>query len=107
MKRFSRKWFSQIMIHRLLKRKLDQLKVTIAKETNATWKLSYNDVITYLIKNYKESRRIEVLLEPKLLTGVTLDKSSLNLSVPLKKVTTLNTTTKLDGKQRVSYSLEN
>ena len=95
MKRFSRKWFAQIMINKLLKRKLDQLKVTIAKEINATWKLSYNDVITHLIKNYKESRRIEVPLEPKLLLSNLLKNSRLKIS------------TKLDGKQRVSYSLEN
>ena len=83
------------MIHRLLKRELDQLKVTIAKEMNATWKLSYNDVITYLIENYKESRRIEVPLEPKLLLGSSLKNSGLKVS------------TKLDGKQRASYILEN
>ena len=95
MKRFSRKWFAQIMIHRLLKRELDQLKVTIAKEMNATWKLSYNDVIKQLIKNYKESRRIEVPLEPKLFLSNSLKNSRLKISL------------KLDGKQRVSYSLEN
>ena len=95
MKRFSRKWFAQIMIHRLLKRELDQLKVTIAKEMNATWKLSYNDVITYLIKNFKQSRRIEVPLEPKLLLSNSLKNSRLKIS------------SNLDGKQRVSYSLEN
>ncbi len=95
MKRFSRKWFAQIMIHRLLKRELDQLKVIITKEMNATWKLSYNDVIKQLIKNYKESRRIEVPLEPKLLLSNLLKNSGLKIS------------SNLDGKQRVSYSLEN
>ena len=107
MKRFSRKWFSQIMINKLLKRELDQLKSIVARETLVTWNLSYGDVISYLIKDFKKSRRIESLVEPKLLTSVTLDKSGLNLSIPLKKVTTLSSTTKLDGKQRVSYSLEN
>ncbi|MCH7560376.1 MAG: hypothetical protein IIC67_03235 [Thaumarchaeota archaeon] len=94
MKRFSRKWFAQIMIHRLLKRELDQLKFIIAKEMNATWKLSYNDEIKFLIKNFKESRRIEVSLEPKLLLGNSLKNSRLKIS------------SKLDGKQRISYSLE-
>ena len=94
MKRFSRKWFSQIMINKLLKRELDQLKFIIAKEMNATWKLSYNDEIKFLIKKFKESRRIEVPLEPKLLLGSSLKNSGLKIS------------TKLDGKQRFSYSLE-
>lgn len=95
------------MIHRLLKRELDQLKSIIALEISATWKPSYGDVISYLIKDFKKSRRVESLVEPKLLTSVTLDKSGLNLSIPLKKVSTLSTTTKLDGKQRISYTLEN
>ena len=95
MGRFNKNWFAQIMIHRLLKRELDQLKVTITKEMNATWKLSYNDEIKFLIKNFKESRRIEVPLEPKLLLGSSLKNSGLKVS------------SKLDGKQRVSYSLEN
>ena len=94
MKRFSRKWFTQIMIHRLLKRELDQLKVIITKEMNATWKLSYNDEIKFLIKKFKESRRIEVPLEPKLLLGNSLKNTRLKIS------------SKLDGKQRFSYSLE-
>ncbi len=106
MKRFSRKWFSQIMINKLLKRELDQLKSIVARETFVTWNLSYGDVISYLIKDFKKSRRIESLVESKLLIGNSFNKSSLNLSIPLKKVTTLSTTTKLDGKQRVSYSLE-
>ena len=94
MRRF-RKWFAQIMINKLLKNELDQLKITFAKEMNATWKLSYSDVIKYLIKNFKESRRIEVPLEPKLLLGSPLKNSGLKIS------------SKLDGKQRISYSLEN
>jgi len=95
MKRFSKKWFAQIMIHRLLKRELDQIKFVIAKEMNATWKLSYNDEIKFLIKNFKESRRTEVSLEPKLLLGSSLKNSGLKIS------------SKLDGKSRVSYTLEN
>ena len=94
MKRFSKKWFAQIMVSKLLKRDLDQLKIIIGNEMQATWKLSYNDVIKQLVKNYKESRRIEVPLEPKLLLGSSLKYSGLKIS------------TKLDGKQRFSYSLE-
>jgi len=93
MKRFSRKWFAQIMIHRLLKRELDQIKFVIAKEMNATWKLSYNDEIKFLIKNFKESRSTEVSLEPKLLLGRSLKNPGLKIS------------SKLDGKSRVSYTL--
>ena len=94
MKRLSKKWFTQIMIHRLLKRELDQLKVIITKEMNATWKLSYNDEIKFLIKKFNESRRIEVSLEPKLLLASSLKNSGLKIS------------SKLDGKQRFSYSIE-
>ena len=83
------------MINKLLKKELDQLKVIISKEMNANCKLSYNDVIKHLIKKFKESNRIEVQLEPKLLLGNLLRNSGLKVS------------TKLDGKQRFSYSLKN
>lgn len=81
------------MVNKLLKLELDQLKFIMAKEMRATWKLSYNDVIKQLIKNYKESRSTEVSLEPKLLLGRSLKNPGLKIS------------SKLDGKSRVSYTL--
>ena len=95
MKRFSRGWFTQIMIHRLLKRQLDQLKKIIAKETNVNYNLSYGDVITFLVNNYKKTKQKEYPVERKLSVTVPLQTKSINVSA------------KLDGKQRVSYSLEN
>ena len=56
MKRFSRKWFSQIMIHKLLKSKLDKLKKVISLESNFDYKLSYGDVILFLINHYEKTR---------------------------------------------------
>ena len=96
MKRFSRTWFTQIMIHKLLKQELDQLKKIISKETNINCNLSYGDVIKHLLQHYKQSKKLEYTLEPKL-----------NVSIPLRPVTSLNVSTKLDGKQRISYSLKN
>ncbi len=93
MRRF-RKWFAQIMINKLLKNELDQLKNTIAKEMNATWKLSYSDVIKYLIKNFKESRRIEVPLEPSIWSGNSFRNSR------------LKNTVKLEGKTIAAFSFE-
>ena len=93
MKRFSRKWFSQIMINKLLKRELDQLKKIIPKETNTNYNLSYGDVIKFLLQNYMQSKKIEYTLEPKL-----------NVSNPLRSVSNF-VSIKLDGKQRVSYTL--
>ena len=82
------------MIPKSLKQELDQLKFIIAKEMNATLKLSYGEEINFLIKKFKESRRIEVQLEPALLIGSPLNNPGLKIS------------SKLDGKARVSYSLE-
>ena len=96
MKRFSRKWFSQIMINKLLKRELDQLKKIIPKETHINYNLSYGDVIKHLLQHYKQSKKLEYTLEPKL-----------NVSIPLRSITSMNVSTKLDGKQRVSYTLKN
>ncbi len=94
MKRFSRKWFSQIMINKLLKRELDQLKKIITKETNVNYNLSYGDVIKHLLEHYKQTKKLEYTLEPKF-----------NVSMPLRSVTRLNVSTKLDGKKRISYTI--
>ncbi len=94
MKRFSRSWFTQIMIHKLLKRELDQLKKIIVKETNVNYNLSYGDIITFLINHYKKVGSNEHTIEQKLCVSIPLQKKSINVS------------TKLDGKQRFSYSLE-
>lgn len=95
MKRFSRKWFSQIMIHKLLKKELDQLKKSIKYENNSKYDPSYGDVITFLLNHFKKTKQNEYPVEQKLSVTIPLQKKSINVS------------TKLDGKQRVSYSLEN
>lgn len=94
MKRYSKKSFAQVMINKLLKGKLDELKNTIGKEIEATWNLSYCDVITHLVKNYKPTEKFETSIEPKLLTKFSFSEAKLRV------------TKKLDGKQRVSYFLE-
>jgi len=94
MKRFSRTWFSQIMIHKLLKKELDSLKKNIAFETNVNYNLSYGDVITFLVNHYKKTKQKEYPIEEKLRVATPLQRKSINVG------------TKLDGKQRVSYSVE-
>lgn len=89
-----RKWFAQIMINKLLKNELDQLKIIISNEMGAVWKLSYSDVIKHLIKNFHESHRIEVPLERKLFVGSLFKNPGLKIS------------SKLDRKQLISFSLE-
>lgn len=83
------------MIHKLLKFKLDKLKKLISLESNLDCKLSYGDVILFLINHYEKIKYEESLIEPKLIFSTPLQKKSVNI------------TTKLDGKQRVSYCLEN
>jgi len=89
-----RKWFAQIMINKLLKNELDQLKITIAKEMNATWKLSYGDIIQFLIQKYEESRRIEEQLEAKSFIGNLFKNYRTEMS------------TKLEGKTRIDNIFE-
>lgn len=71
MKRASREWFKQIMISIVLKKDLDLLKQTMKKEYNINYNLSYADVITILVDNYKKKHLI-----------FDLDKK-LRLSMPL------------------------
>lgn len=83
------------MLNRLLKHELDNIKKIIAKDIAANYNLSYGDVIKHLLNYYRQSKKLEYTLEPKL-----------NVSIPLQPVTSINVMSKLDGKQRISYSVE-
>ena len=101
MKRFSRRSFSQIMLSKKLKLKLDKLKYLIGKEISATWNPSYNDVISYLIDEYTKSRKTEYQLEEKLIVASSI-KPKLTVAIPLKKIYQTN----LEQKKLVSFNLE-
>jgi len=101
MKRFSRHSFSQIMVNKSLKLKLDKLKYLIGKEISATWNLSYGDVISYLIDEYTKSRKAEYQLEEKFIV-VSSIKPKLTVAIPLKKIYQRN----LEQKKLVSFNLE-
>lgn len=105
MKRFSRKKFSQIMLHNNLKLKLDQLKIEIHKEISVPWKLSYADVISYLVNQYVNLQKAKFQLDEKLLVSSSFKKSNLNVVVPLRKVSQ-RTISNLEAKKLVSFSLE-
>ena len=106
MKRFSRKWFSQIMIHKKIKQELDSLKEIVRIETKANHRISYADVIIFLIKHYKNSLRVEYPISQSVLVGNKIEKKDLSVSIHLaKKLTSVSS--KLDGKSRFSYTLEN
>jgi len=78
MKRLSKKWFSQIMIHKKIKQELDSLKKLVCVETNAKHRISYADVIIFLIKEYKKSLRVECPISQSILVGNKLQKKYLN-----------------------------
>ena len=82
MKRFSRRWFAQIMINKLLKKELELLKTIMKKEYNYDYELSYGDVIIILLDNYKK-KKLEFNLEPKLTIAMPL-KWQRGLSVSYK-----------------------
>jgi len=82
------------MIHRLLKSELDQLKKIVVIETNANYKLSYGDVIKYLLHYYKKNKRLEFPLENKLFINNSL-KNNLSVVYPIDKTT-----------KRISFNLE-
>jgi len=94
MGKFNKRWFSQIMINKFLKNELDKLKKLITKDTLVTSELSYGDVISLLVEHYKKNIA-EYTVEQKL-----------QVSIPLKQVRPLSVSSKLDGKTRVSYSVE-
>ena len=52
---YNKQNFSQIMLNNSLKRELYFLKPIIAEKLKATWKLSFNDVLDYLVIFYKKN----------------------------------------------------
>ena len=104
MKRLSKKWFSQIMIHKKIKQELDSLKEIVRIETNTNHRISYADVIIFLIKHYKNSLRVEYPLSQGVLVGNEIEKKDLSVSIPLERKS-FRVISKLDGKQRASYTL--
>ncbi len=106
MKRLSKKWFSQIMIHKKIKQELDSLKEIVRIKTNVNHRISYADVIIFLIKHYKISLRVEYPLSQGVLVGNEIEKKDLSVSIPLEKKLT-RVSSRLDGKSRISYTLEN
>ena len=95
MGKFNKKWFSQIMINKLLKNELNQLKKIITNDILVTSELSYGDVISFLIEHYKKNVA-EYPIEQKL-----------QVSIPLTQVKPLSISSKLDGKIRLSFPVEN
>jgi len=104
MKRFSKKWFSQIMIHKKIKQELDSLKEIVRIDTNPKRRINYADVISFLIKHYKNSLSVEYPLSQGVLVGNKLEKKDLSVSIHLERKS-FRVSSKLDGKSRVSYTL--
>lgn len=67
--------FSQIMLENSLKHELYFLKPIIADKLKATWKLSFNDVLNYLVNFYKnnsESQKLPRIILPPPRTVISL-----------------------------------
>jgi len=93
------------MIHITIKQELDSLKEIIRNEYNITHRISYADVILFLIRQYKNSLRKEYPLSPSLLVVNKLEKKNLRVSIPITPKP-FRPSYKLDGKIRVSNSIK-
>ncbi len=105
MKRFSRKWFAQIMIRKSLKQKLDSFKEIVRFETNANHPISYGDVVSFLIEKYEKPLRVVYPLSQKTLVVTKIKRENLKVVTPLRRQIT-SVGVKLDEKTRVSFPLE-
>ena len=93
------------MLSILLKQELDDLKETVRIDMNVNHPISYADVIRFLIKHYKNSQRVEYPISQRLLVGNNIERENLSVSIPITPKS-LRAISKLDGKTRVSYSVE-
>jgi len=91
---YNKQKFSQVMLNVGIKKQLDKLKPIIKKRIHIDMnKISYNDVIDYLIKNF-QTKRIEYPIEQKHLVVIPLRPVSLSIS------------SKLENKTKASFLLE-
>jgi len=93
------------MIHKTIKAELDELKEVVRIHTRANYRISYADVIVFLIKHYKDTLKSEYALNQKLLVAKNIEKNNLSVSRPLTPKP-YSAITKLDQKTRVSFLLE-
>ena len=84
MKRFSRKWFAQIMIPKSIKQELDDFKKIFTIKYKINYKLSYADVIRILINEYKKPFRVVYPLSQKTLVGTKIKRGNLKVVTPLR-----------------------
>ncbi len=105
MKRFSKKFYKQIMLPLQLKQELDQLKEIVRIDMNVNHPISYADVIKFLIKHYKNSLRVVYPISQRLLVGNEIQKENLNVSIPINPKP-FSASSKLDEKIRVSFPVE-
>lgn len=80
------------MIKKSIKEELKKLQSLVKNETKAYWPISYGDIISFLLEEYKNNR-IEIDLE----------KPGLYVSIPLQKVSA--TVVNLEGKNIISYPI--
>ena len=97
--------FTHITINKKLKHELDLLKEIVRKELGVTRTIWCPDVINFLINHYKNSSKIEFLLNQKLLVGHKLEQNNLSV-VTCITPKPYSASVKLDGKTRVSFLLE-
>ena len=86
------------MIKKSLKADLDQLKNIISEQKSVSWSLSYGEVISYLVNEFKKNPS---MVRKKYSTKV---RSGLFVSIPLNKIE-LNVGIKLEKKNLVSYNV--
>ena len=101
----NKRWFKHISIHITIQQELAELKQIVRIHTRVNHRISYADVIIFLIKHYKNSLQIEYPLNQGLQVGNKLEKKGLCVSTPITP-RPYSASRKLDGKTRVSFLLE-
>jgi hypothetical protein len=101
----NKKNFTHITINKKLKQELDLLKETVRKELGVTRIIWCPDVINFLINHYRNSSKVEFLLNQKLLVGNKLEKENLSVAIPVTPKP-FRPFYELDEKTRASYFVE-
>ena len=100
-----KKPFKHVTLHEKLLQELESFKGIVGQELGVKRFISNADVIKVFIKHYKDYLRTVYTLNQKLLVGNKLEKNNLSVTNSITPKPYSASVT-LDGKHRVSFSLE-
>jgi len=106
MGKYNKLRFTHVTLKRFTKDRLTRLKNKIALHSIRKLNCSIDEAVSFLMDFYEQNSKQEYSIEKKLLSATSFSSTKLKVSVPLKKISSIDVVKKVDGKERYVYSVE-